>query len=138
MKAINTIKSLLLVDKPIYFSSKQRKIFLSITLFWVIVITLKDYVYRPYVYENNIWDMHIADSSSSFFSVIVGVFFAYSIERKQLFTHLGIVLLSELAFLFYEVVMSYRFDYYDIWATLLGGYPAYLLSGFVLNKMKSL
>ena len=132
----NEINRLFLLDKPICLSFRQRAIFFSIALFWTIVILLNKHVYRPYVCENNIDDMHIAYSCSGFFSVIAGVFFAYSIEKKQPFSCLGMVMLSEVAFLFYEVVMSYTFDYYDILSTLLGGYPAYLILGFVLKKMK--
>lgn len=132
----NEINRLFLLDKPICLSFRQRAIFFSIALFWTIVIWLNDHVYRPYVIENNIDDVHIAYSCPSFFSVISCVFFGYSIEKKQLFSSLGMVLLIEVACLFYEVVMSYTFDYYDVLSTLLGGYPAYLLLVFVLKIMK--
>ena len=126
----NEIMRALVLDKPICLSFRQRAIFFSIALFWAIVILLNKHVYRPYVCENNIDDMHIAYSCSGFFSVIAGVFFGYSVNKKQYFSCLGVVMLSEVAFLFYEVVMSYTFDYYDVLSTLLGGYPAYLLLVF--------
>ena len=63
----NEINRILLVEKPILLSSKQRKIFFSISLLWTIVIWLNDHVYRPYVIENNIDDVHIAYSCPSFF-----------------------------------------------------------------------
>ena len=132
----NEIMRALVLDKPILLSSKQRKIFFSISLLWAIVIWLNDHVYRHYVIENNIDDVHIAYSCPSFFSVIAGVFLGYSVDKKQCFTHWGVVVLIEVACLFYEVVMSYTFDIYDVLATLLGVFPAYLISGLVLKIMK--
>ena len=133
---VKNINRLFLLDKPICLSFRQRACLFCISFIFVIVYIVIYFVYRPYIYANNIWDMHIADSCSSFITMLAGVCFLYMVEKKQLLTPLGIVLLSEFTFILYEVVFSYTFDYYDVLSTLLGGYPAYLLLGFVLKKMK--
>lgn len=71
-----------------------------------------------------------------FFTVIAGGFVGYLVDKKQYCTHLAILLSSEFASLFYEFVMSYTYDYYDVLAILLGFLPAYLILGLVLKMMK--
>lgn len=63
-------------------SNKQRIGFLLLSVLVVLCAALMNLLYRPYIYENNIFDYHIADSNSICFAVPAAIYFWLSIEKS--------------------------------------------------------
>jgi len=94
----------------------------------VIVVTIglfADYYYRPYIYTNNIYDFHLADTISSWVCVIGAPFFSLimqSFPKREL----QVILQSILAMYLVEFIQLIpplgTFDWYDVIATFIGSF----------------
>jgi len=90
-------------------------------------------VYRPYIYENGINDLGIADSMGNLGGIVVQIFFSLAIlnsQRRKAFNVVGFLVAG---YILYEIVQPYLpkgvFDWKDIYGTIIGGAisVAYLL-----------
>lgn len=101
-----------------------------IAFIWVVTGLLLSLIYRPYIYEHNLFDFHFADTIGSWVAVPVAVNFFYAVSSRYI-PHYRMVLTVTLAYVFYEflglVNLHGVFDWYDILATLLSGSFTYLL-----------
>lgn len=103
------------------------------------VAFLASTVYRPYIYENNIDDFHLADSLPSFFSVIAtySLIDLYYTIRKKPFNKRFTLIALLVGGLIYESLqlLTGGFDWYDMLALLLG-FAAVLLFIILLEKRR--
>lgn len=86
--------------------------------------------YRPYIYNNQFFDYHIADTIGNIFAVPAALFFLNGINRKA--TKISHTLpLVVCAFIIYEFLGLLKihgtFDIFDIFATMISGVITYLI-----------
>ncbi len=81
------------------------------------------YIYRPYIYQNKIYDFHLADTIGNIVAVPAYSLVYYGFSSRYSFNK--IIVLSVVGFIFYEIlsIASFHgvFDIYDIVATVLSG-----------------
>ncbi|MBS9767370.1 MAG: hypothetical protein KGV44_07505 [Flavobacteriaceae bacterium] len=104
--------------KSVYFYSKKNALWIGIAL--ALISLLLTWFYRPYIYENQIFDFHFADTIGSWFCIPSATFFFYGIRKKQFAKILNIVLF---AYIIYEILTALpyhgTFDSWDILAMVL-------------------
>ena len=89
------------------------------------------YVYRPYIYENGINDLGIADSMGNLGGIVVQIFLSLAIlnsQKKKAFNVIGFLVAG---YILYEIVQPYLpkgvFDWKDIFGTIIGGVVSVLV-----------
>lgn len=106
--------------------------FLLIAMLLVTTALLLSFFYRPYIYQNHIFDYHLADTIGSLFSVPAATFFFRGISSKYTFNQF--ILITTLAYLIYEclglIYIIGVFDSWDVLAILVGA-----LLTFVVNLL---
>lgn len=83
------------------------------------------WTYRPFIYENHIFDFHIADTLGNWIAVPAGVNFVLFLhgDKKSLKQE---ITKAVLVFILYEFIAFWgTFDYYDIMATIFSGIGTY-------------
>ncbi len=88
------------------------------------------YVYRPYIYRNDINDFGIADSMGNLGGIIVQVFFSLAILNSQKRKAYNVIGFLVAGYILYEVLQPFLpkgvFDWKDIYGTLIGGFVSVL------------
>jgi hypothetical protein len=110
-------------------SSRKRKIALLISISLFAIGIILSNTYRVYIYGNNIFDYHIADTIGSWLCIPAASLFLWGIQPKYSFAKF--IAVSLIAFTIYEFFISSTFDYYDLIAQFLSGgltYLTYLVS----------
>ena len=99
------------------------------------------YVYRPYIYENNINDLGIADSMGNSGGIIVQIFFGLTLINSTKKKGLRLILFFVVGYIIYEVAQLVlpkgTFDWQDIYGTLIGGLVGMALFLFVHKVIKN-
>lgn len=84
--------------------------------------------YRIYIYSNNLYDYHLADTIGSLICVPASVFVFYSITNKK--SIYFFIINSTIGFILYEILSLSKihgtFDLYDIVAIIVGAVFTYL------------
>ena len=102
------------------------------------------YVYRPFIYKNEIDDFGIADSMGNSGGIIVQIFFALTIINSTKIKGLRLISFMVVGYILYEIAQPFLpkgvFDIKDIYGTIIGGIIALLLfllinSGIKQNKI---
>lgn len=87
------------------------------------------HTYRPFVYENQLCDFHIADTIGSFLCVPAATLFYYGLSDK--YTIKTMIFKSALVFILYELFGLFNihgtFDVYDIVAIVLSSICSFFL-----------
>lgn len=113
-------------------TNKKRCVFIG--LVFVLLSSVVNFTYRPYIYANQINDLHLADSFSNLFAVPAALFFISGI-RSRVESIDKLVPATVLAFILYEFIglvgLHGRFDIYDIVATIISG----AVTWFVLRNV---
>ena len=119
--------------RPIAWSKKQRAGFLLLAVLFVLCAALMNLWYRPYIYENNIFDFHVADSNSNFWAVPAVICFWLSVSKSTV-SHLKYApLYVSLGFVLYEF-MGLTYDVYDLIATLISGCICFVVIWRMLKR----
>ncbi|WP_027634467.1 hypothetical protein [Clostridium hydrogeniformans] len=111
---------------------KKRRLLIVLLVMLIFINKALYYIYRSFIYSNNIFDYGIADSFSNFMAVLINTVLSIILYEKTKI-HLGLAVFSiTLGFIIYEIlqglIVTYgTFDIKDIIATLLGGIASYLL-----------
>ncbi|MBR8537518.1 hypothetical protein KDU71_18255 [Carboxylicivirga sediminis] len=96
------------------------------------------YIYRPFIYANNINDFGIADSMGNSGGIIVQIFFGLMLVNPTKTKGLRLIGFFVIGYVLYEVAQLILpkgvFDWKDIYATLIGGLIALGLF-LLLNKL---
>jgi glycopeptide antibiotics resistance protein len=89
------------------------------------------YIYRPFIYENNISDYGLADSMGNLGGIIVQIFFGLALINSTKKKGLRIISVLVIGYILYEVVQPILpkgvFDWKDIYGTIIGGLIGMLL-----------
>ncbi|OAV72150.1 hypothetical protein Barb4_00083 [Bacteroidales bacterium Barb4] len=116
---------------------KRIALLISVLLFFTSAIL--SLTYRKYIYENNIFDFHIADTISSWFCIPCASLFFYGTYNRYSFVQW--ICFSVIAFIILEFLSkqglgtSLTFDYYDIIVILISGLITYLI--YLLLKRRA-
>ncbi|MDX1373218.1 MAG: hypothetical protein R3321_12145 [Nitrososphaeraceae archaeon] len=87
-------------------------------------------IYRPYIYENNIYDFHIADTLGNTFGTLPTIFFLIAILSNDTSKGNYLIKLGTLSVIVFELVhplLGKPIDVFDIIATILAGFVSYLI-----------
>ncbi len=108
-----------------------RLIYFISFLFSFALTEIGRYIYRPFVYENNINDFGIADSMGNLGGIVVQIFFGLSIINSTRKKGIRLISFFTIGYIVYEVLQLYlpkgTFDWKDIYGTLIGGVFSLLL-----------
>lgn len=122
-----------------FFLDKNRlKTFDTLRLVYFVIFLLSfamteigRYIYRPYIYENNINDFGIADSMGNLGGIIVQIFFGLSILNSGRKKGFYLIAFFVVGYIVYEMLQPYlpkgTFDWKDIYGTVIGGLFSLLL-----------
>lgn len=100
------------------------------------------FVYRPFIYENNINDFGIADSIGNSGGILVQIFLGLAILNPTSKKGYRLIGLFVGGYIIYEILQPYlpkgTFDWLDIYGTLIGGATGliiyYLIHTFLTNN----
>ena len=87
-------------------------------------------IYRPYIYNNQINDFHIADTLGNTFGTLPTIFFLIAILSKDTKKGDYLIKLGTLSVVVFELVhplLGKPIDIWDILATVLAGFVSYLI-----------
>jgi hypothetical protein len=102
-------------------------ILIGVVLFFLGIIL--SIFYRPYIYQNNLYDSHFADTIGSLFCVPSSTFFFRGISKNITFNKF--IARTTIGYLLYEFLGLLKiqgvFDYYDIIAIFIGALLTYLI-----------
>ena len=103
------------------------------------------YIYRPFIYENNISDYGIADSMGNSGGIIVQLFFGLLIFNSSKIKGLRLISFFIIGYILYEIAQLFLpkgvFDWKDIYGTIIGGLIGmllFLLIHKVIKKNKNI
>lgn len=89
------------------------------------------FIYRPFIYENNIKDFGIADSMGNLGGIIVQLFFGLTIFNSTRIKGVRLIVFFVLGYILYEIAQPVLpkgvFDWKDIYGTIIGGLLGLLL-----------
>ena len=89
------------------------------------------FVYRPFIYENNINDFGIADSMGNLGGIIVQLFFGLTVFNSTKKKGLRLISFFIIGYILYEIAQPILpkgvFDWKDIYGTIIGGLIGMLL-----------
>ena len=99
------------------------------------------YIYRPFIYENNINDYGIADSMGNLGGIIVQIFFGLALINSTKTKGLRLIAFFILGYILYEIAQLFLpkgvFDWKDIYGTIIGGLIGLLLFLFLHMVIKT-
>jgi len=121
-----------------FFDKKRILKFDSLRLVYFITFLLSfalteigRYIYRPYIYENNINDFGIADSMGNLGGIVVQIFFGLSFFNPGKKKGIYLITFFVVGYIVYEILQPYlpkgTFDWRDIYGTLIGAVFSLLL-----------
>ena len=113
-------------------SIKIQRILAIITSILLSIISgILTNTYRHYIYTNNIFDYHFADTIGSLACIPCSSLFFWAIYNRT-FSFVKCILYSLIAFIIYEIIPFGVFDFYDIIAMLLSSGITWL--SYILYK----
>lgn len=119
--------------KVLKLGKRHRILFFSISLVLLLVVVVLNNFYRPYIYANHLFDMHLADTYTNLLGVPICLFILLSLTKRlecKIFIYVGCVCCG---LILYEFV-GLTFDYYDIIATLLSGIMTTFFTNLVIQE----
>ncbi len=108
-----------------------RIIYFVMFLLSFVLTEIGRYVYRPFIYENNINDFGIADSMGNLGGIIVQLFFGLTVFNSTKKKGLRLISFFIIGYILYEIAQPFLpkgvFDWKDIYGTFVGGIIGLLL-----------
>ncbi len=119
-------------DKEHLRTIDVRRIAYFVTFVFSFIMTeIGRFYYRPYIYENNINDLGIADSIGNLGGIVVQIFFGLLLLNSSKKKGFRVIVFFVVGYIFYEIVQPILprgvFDWLDIYGTVLGGIVGLLL-----------
>lgn len=103
----------------------HRILYFVLAVLSFILTELGRYVYRPYIYANEINDYGFADSMGNLGGIIVQIFFSLSVLNSSWPKNIRLIIFLVSGYILYEVLQPYlpkgTFDWLDVYGTVLGG-----------------
>lgn len=109
---------------------KQKKINITIGLLIVVVAIILSHTYRIYIYENYIFDFHIADTIGNLLGLPAALFFLSGIRKgvTEIKKSIPIIVFALVLFEFMGLIGLHGiFDICDIIAAIISGLITYLV-----------
>jgi len=132
-------------EKKIRTIDTYRIIYFVIFLISFGLTEIGRYMYRPFIYENNINDYGIADSMGNSGGIIVQLFFGLLIFNSSKIKGLRLISFFIIGYILYEIAQLFLpkgvFDWKDIYGTIIGGLIGmllFLLIHKVIKKNKNI
>ncbi len=132
-------------EKKIRTIDTYRIIYFVIFLISFGLTEIGRYMYRPFIYENNINDYGIADSMGNSGGIIVQLFFGLLIFNSSKIKGLRLISFFIIGYILYEIAQLFLpkgvFDWKDIYGTIIGGligFLVFLLIHKVIKKNKTI
>jgi glycopeptide antibiotics resistance protein len=98
------------------------------------------YIYRPFIYENDINDFGIADSMGNLGGIIVQIFFGLTVFNPSHKKGLRLISFFIIGYILYEIAQPFLpkgvFDWNDIYGTIIGGLIGLLLFHLIHKVVK--
>jgi hypothetical protein len=105
--------------------SKERAIYFTIGLTTLLFLEfVAKPFYRPYIYSNDIFDFHIADTLGNSLGTIAGIFIILTFLGRDRNQYHFLIKTTTISFIVYEIIqplLGKPIDPWDIVATILAG-----------------
>ena len=115
-----------------------RIVYLITAIVAFLVTEFGRFVYRPYIYENNINDFGIADSVGNWGGIVVQIFFGLVILNPSYNKGFRLMGFFVVGYILYEILQPFlpkgTFDWQDIYGTLIGGLLGVIIY-LLINKL---
>lgn len=108
---------------------RKKLYYMGSGFFFILGIVLFN-TYRPYIYENHIFDFHLADTIGNLVAVPSLSLLLLAMRKYESLSKA--ILYSIFVFTLYEIIPFGTFDFYDLIATYISGLLTYLI--FLLFK----
>ena len=119
----------------------RRILYLLLCVFAFVFTEVGRFIYRPYIYANEINDFGIADSIGNLGGIMVQIFLGMTLLNPSLKKGLRLVLLFTIGYFIYEFAQPYFpkgvFDWKDVYGTIIGGGIATILLIFLHRKLQN-
>lgn len=117
---------------------KYRIIYFILFIASFVLTEIGRYVYRPFIYSQNINDFGIADSIGNSGGILVQIFFALTILNSSTKKGLRLITFFVFGYIAYEIIQPLlprgTFDWLDIYGTIIGGVLAIVIF-LILRKV---
>lgn len=104
---------------------RYRICYILIAIAMFLVTESGRFLYRPYIYRNEINDYGLADSIGNLGGIIVQIFFSLAMlnsPKKKGYLVIGLIVIG---YILYEIIQPYLprgvFDWKDIYGSIIGG-----------------
>ena len=108
---------------------KKNVKYINVAVILVTIALLLTWFYRPFIYGNDIFDFHFADTIGSLFCVPAATFLFRGLSSR--YSYNEFILISAFAFFVYELLSLFdfffwgTFDVYDLIAIIIGSLVAF-------------
>lgn len=118
----------------------KRIVYLIVSILSFLGTEFGRFVYRPYIYENNINDFGLADSVGNWGGIVVQIFFGLTLINppyKKGFRLIGFFVAGYIVYEFLQPILPKgTFDWQDIFGTLIGGVLGLILYLIIHRSIK--
>ena len=119
-----------------------RRISYLVLFLWSFGITeIGRFVYRPFIYSNNINDFGLADAIGNLGGIIVQIFFILTLLNPPQKKAWVFITLLPIGYVAYEILQPYLprgvYDIKDVWGSFIGGAIAALLYLLICKLVKN-
>jgi hypothetical protein len=126
------MRSDLLYDKQdIRKVDTRRGLYLVMAIMAFLITEFGRFVYRPYIYENDIYDYGLADGIGNLGGIVVQVFAMLTVFNSYGVKAFRLIVFLVMGYILYEFLQPVMpkgvFDPIDVYATFMGGFVAFLL-----------
>lgn len=119
---------------------KKVTLYIGLTAFFLTEIARS--FYRPYIYQNQIFDYYISDTIGNSLGTVAAIFMILTLSgrgNKQDWRIIVLIIIGLIAYELLNLTSDYAFDYRDVIATFIfGGFSCslyfYLLEKHIKNK----
>jgi len=96
------------------------------------------FVYRPYIYQNNIHDFGLADSIGNLGGIVVQIFVMLAVFNSPYKKGFNLIIFLTAGYILYEFAQPYlpkgTFDWLDVYGTIIGGLVSVVLY-LIIHKL---
>jgi hypothetical protein len=120
---------------------KLRILYLVAAVICYGITEMGRFVYRPYIYDNNIDDYGIADSIGNSGGIMVQIFLSLAILNPPKEKAYRIFIFLVAGYIVYEIAQEFLpkgvFDWKDVIGTIVGGGIAFILYQLIIRFIKN-
>ena len=91
-------------DNVMYLSKRTRLVFFIVCVSLLLVISVINFAYRPYIYENGIYDFYFADTFTNIWGVPIATCLGMALTQKLVYNEIYYSMAVCLGLICYEVI----------------------------------